>query len=62
MEAGVSILPRESVRREAGAGELAYARFHDSGKWVRPLAVIRRRGRGSSPAERMFLDVLRTEK
>jgi DNA-binding transcriptional LysR family regulator len=62
VKAGVSILPRESVRREAGYGELAYAEFEDSHRWVRPLAVIRRRGKSSSPAERMFLDILRSNK
>jgi DNA-binding transcriptional LysR family regulator len=59
VEAGVSILPRESVQREARWGELAYARFQDAQRWVRPLAVIRRRGKASSPAERMFLEILR---
>jgi LysR family transcriptional regulator, transcriptional activator of the cysJI operon len=60
VEAGVSILPLESVRREAGYGELAYAAFEDAQRWMRPLAVIRRRGKSSSPAERMFLEVLRS--
>jgi DNA-binding transcriptional LysR family regulator len=59
VEAGVSILPRESVQREARWGELAFARFQDAQRWVRPLAVIRRRGKASSPAERMFLEILR---
>jgi DNA-binding transcriptional LysR family regulator len=59
VEAGVSILPRESVQREAGYGELAFVGFDDSQRWTRPLAVIRRRGKSSSPAERMFLEILR---
>jgi LysR family transcriptional regulator, transcriptional activator of the cysJI operon len=59
VEAGVSILPRESVQREARYGELSFAQFEDSQRWLRPLAVIRRRGKNSSPAERMFLELLK---
>ena len=61
VEAGVSILPRESVEGEARSGGLAFARFEDAARWVRPIAVIRRRGKASSHAERMFLDILRSE-
>jgi LysR family transcriptional regulator, transcriptional activator of the cysJI operon len=61
VEAGVSILPRESVQREAKYGELAFAAIQEPQKWSRPLAVIRRRGKGASPAERMFLEILRAK-
>ncbi len=62
VEAGLSILPRDNVKREAGYGELAYARIKDGGEWVRPVGVIRRRGKTPSQAERMFLSILRGKK
>ncbi len=58
INAGVSILPRENLVREVRHGELAFARFREPGKWVRPLGVLRRRGKAPSPAERMFLSIL----
>lgn len=62
VEAGLSILPLDNVKREAGYGELAYARIKDDNEWVRPVGVIRHRGKTSSPAERMFLSILRGKK
>lgn len=61
VESGISILPRENVDREASHGELAFARFRDSDRWTRPVGIIRRRGRAPSPAERMFLAILRSK-
>ncbi len=61
VESGISILPRENVDREATYGELAYARFRDGEKWNRPVGIVRRRGRAPSPAERMFLAILRSK-
>jgi DNA-binding transcriptional LysR family regulator len=57
---GVSILPREAVDREAGYKDLAIAALQGDGKWTRPVGVVRRRGKEPSPAERMFLGLLRT--
>ena len=62
VEAGLSILPRENVKREVGYGELAYAKIKDQHKWVRPVGVIRHRGKISSQAEQMFLSILRGNK
>ena len=56
--AGLSILPRDNVEREAGHGDLAYVRFKDRQPWVRPVAIVRHRGKAPTPAERMFLALL----
>jgi len=57
--AGISILPRENVEAEANRGELAYVRFKDPHFWTRPIGVLRRRGRQASPAEEMFVGILK---
>jgi len=59
INAGVTILPRDNVEREVQHGDLAAAPFRDSHKWYRPLGILRRRGKASGPAERMFLSILR---
>lgn len=55
---GVGILPRDTVEHESARGELSCCRL-SGGKWQRPIAIVRRRGKVPSPAERMFLAVLR---
>jgi DNA-binding transcriptional LysR family regulator len=55
---GIGILPVGNIEREAARGDLAFARFK-SDEWRRPIAILRRRGKAPSPAERMFLSVLR---
>jgi DNA-binding transcriptional LysR family regulator len=60
VNSGVSILPREVVEKEVSHGELAYVRFRRPSKWVRPVAILRRRGKAPSPAERIFLALLRS--
>jgi len=62
VDAGLSILPRDNVERETLRRDLCCARFADAAKWVRPIGVLRHRGRTPSPAERMFLDLLRHSK
>lgn len=57
--AGLSILPRNTVEREAGEGHVSIVPFSDPARWQRKIAVIRRRGKAYSRAERMFLRVLR---
>jgi len=57
--AGVSILPRTVVQREVDAGSLRYARFRDARTWVRPLGILRPRGKAPTPAESKFLAILR---
>ncbi|MFA6135138.1 MAG: LysR family transcriptional regulator [Phycisphaerae bacterium] len=58
---GISILPRGNVEREAEHGDLVAIGFRDAQKWVRPLGILRRRGKAPSPAERMFLSILRAK-
>jgi len=57
---GISILPLDNIEREASYGELAYARFTDHENWVRPVAILRRRGKAPGPAEKMLLAILRS--
>jgi len=60
VDAGLSILPRANVRQEEAAGMLARVPFRDQTKWIRPIALLRRRGRARTHAERRFLDLLRS--
>lgn len=58
---GISILPLDNVEREASYGELAFAHFKDAENWVRPVGILRRRGKAPGPAERIFLAILRSK-
>ncbi len=58
--AGATILPRDNIEREAQYGDLSYATLDNPRQWRRPVGILRRRGRAASPAERMFLALLRT--
>ncbi len=60
--AGVSILPETVVQREVAAGTLQIARFRDAAKWVRPLGILRPRGKTPTPAESQFLGLLQRER
>jgi len=60
--AGVTILPLPVIEREVAAGSLAYAHFRGARKWMRPLGILRPRGKSPTPAERMFLGILRSKK
>jgi DNA-binding transcriptional LysR family regulator len=57
--AGISVLPKDSLEREIQYGDMACVRFREPKKWVRTIAVLRHRGKAPSPAERMFLTLLR---
>jgi DNA-binding transcriptional LysR family regulator len=59
IDAGLSILPRDNVQREVDHGDLSAVAFADGSKWLRPLGILRRRGKAPSPAERIFLSILR---
>jgi LysR family transcriptional regulator, transcriptional activator of the cysJI operon len=59
--AGVSILPKDNVEQEVARGDLAFVAIKDRTKWVRPLGILRRKGRSPSPAEQMFLAVLHSK-
>jgi len=58
VNAGLSILPRDTISAEVKAGDLAFVRFKEADQWVRTLGILRRRGRAPSPAERAFLSLL----
>jgi len=58
--AGLSILPTANVAREAASGYLAVVPFRDPTRWVRKIAIVRRRGKAHSKAEMMLLRVLRS--
>ena len=57
--AGVSILPKTVIEREVAAGSLCFATFANPRTWVRPLGILRTRGKRPTPAESMFLGILR---
>jgi len=40
---------------------MVYVPFSDGDKWLRPLGILRRRGKAPGPAERMFLSILRAK-
>jgi len=61
INSGISILPLDNIEREVAGGFLAYARFRNPARWQRQIAILRRRGKGLSPAEREFLAMLRTK-
>ena len=61
VDAGLSILPRDNIKQEAAAGMLACVPFRDQAKWIRPIALLRRRGRARTHAERRFLELLRSK-
>ncbi len=57
--AGASILPLTVIEREVATGSLCYARFRDERKWVRPLGILRPKGKTPTRAESKFLGLLR---
>lgn len=61
VDAGLSILPGGNVKQEAAAGMLACVPFRDQTKWIRPIALLRRRGKARTHAERRFLELLRSK-
>jgi LysR family transcriptional regulator, transcriptional activator of the cysJI operon len=60
--AGVTILPVTVIEREVATGSLCFARFRDPAKWLRPLGILRPRGKTPTPAESMFLGMLQRER
>jgi DNA-binding transcriptional LysR family regulator len=60
--AGVTILPLNVIQHEVAAGTLRYAQFRNPGRWVRPLGILRPRGKSPTPAESMFLGMLQRER
>ena len=60
VDVGLSILPRNTVEREVGAGMLTCVPFRDQSKWIRNISLLRRRGGPRTRAQRLFVDVLRS--
>jgi DNA-binding transcriptional LysR family regulator len=58
---GISILPKKNVENEVAHKTLTFARIESEEEWVRPVGIVRRRGKTPSPAERMFLGLLRSK-
>jgi len=57
IEAGISIVPRNTVLQEERSGTLKILEISD-GKYERPLGILYRYGRVLSPATKRFLEVL----
>ncbi len=62
VNAGLSILPKDNIDRELADGHLACVHFREPAKWVRKIAILRRRGKTRTKAEHMFLKLLRSGK
>ncbi len=58
---GIAIVPRSTVELETGRGSLKLLEFIE-GPFMRPLAIIYKRGRELSPAVAKFIEVLTSSK
>jgi DNA-binding transcriptional LysR family regulator len=58
---GIAIVPRSTVVNETARGSLKLIEFTE-GPFMRPLAIIHKRGRELSPAVNKFIEVLTTSK
>jgi len=58
--AGISILPRPTLEREAALGTLRVVPFSGA-RFVRPMGIIRRRGKRLSPRAEQFIQALRAQ-
>jgi DNA-binding transcriptional LysR family regulator len=56
---GCAIVPRMTIENEVSRGTLKMLEFQE-GTFLRPLAIIYKRGRELSPAVRKFIEVLTT--
>jgi DNA-binding transcriptional LysR family regulator len=63
IDAGVSVLPEPSVRREIALGSLAKVPISENGaeSLVRPLGIVHRRDRSLSELARQFVGLLKSE-
>lgn len=55
INAGVAIIPKNTVSNEAGRNQLVTCKL-DSGKHIRPLSIIHKKSRMLTPALRSFID------
>jgi DNA-binding transcriptional LysR family regulator len=60
IDAGVSVLPEASIRREIALGSLAKVSLNGSGL-VRPLGIVHRRDRQLSELARQFISLLKAD-
>jgi len=60
VDAGLSILPKNTVEHELAARMLIGVPFRDQAKWIRQISLLRRRGGPRTRAQRLFVDLLRT--
>ena len=63
IDAGVSVLPEPSVRREIALGTLAKVTIEQNGepRLVRPLGIVHRRDRSLSELARQFVGLLKSD-
>ena len=61
IDAGVAIVPQQTVLQEVAKGTLAQVTFED-GEFYRPLAALYKKNKVLSPAMKQFLAVLKDEK
>ena len=61
IDAGVAIVPQQTVLQEVAKGTLAQVTFED-GEFYRPLAALYKKSKVLSPAMKQFLAVLKDEK
>ena len=59
VDTGLSILPIASVERSVANGYLACVPFRNRAAWVRPIAVLRQKGKLAGQAEQTFLEMIR---
>jgi DNA-binding transcriptional LysR family regulator len=61
IDAGVAIVPKETVIQEVAKQTLAQLTF-DDGDFYRPLAAIYKKNKSLSPAMKQFIETLKEEK
>ena len=57
IDAGIAIVPQATVQQEIGQGTIVQVGLN-SGKYMRPLAIIHRKGRALTPAMKKFIETL----
>lgn len=61
IDAGVSIVPRNTVTQEVNNGLLKIVELTGNGDYTRPLGILYRQGRVLSPALKKFLEILKKD-
>jgi DNA-binding transcriptional LysR family regulator len=60
IDAGVAIVPQETVRQEVANRTLVQVSLED-GQFVRPLAAVYKKSKALSPAIKQFLEMIKGE-